>query len=107
MKYLFLIYPGKKPFNYLQEYSRHYKTVEIDQWFWSLFSKDKVVLPKLSVVQEYAESVPDDFRFCIKMPNSITLTHYYNPQKTGPLIPNSHYLSVDLMQRLLERLAPM
>lgn len=61
----------------------------------------------MSVVQEYAESVPDDFRFCIKIPNSITLTHYYNPKKTGPLIPNSHYLSVGLMQSFLERLAPM
>jgi hypothetical protein len=42
-----IIYPESKPFNYLQEYSRHYKTVEVDQWFWSLFTGDKVVLPTL------------------------------------------------------------
>ena len=102
-----LIYPEEKPFNYLQEYSRYYKTVEIDQWFWSLFSDDKVVLPKPSVVQEYTGSVPDDFLFCIKVPNSITLTHYYKLKKTGTLIPNPHYLSIDLMHRFLERLETM
>jgi len=74
-----LIYPEEKPFNYLHEYSRYYKTVEIDQWFWSLFSDDKVVLPKPSVVQEYIGSVPDEFLFCIKVPNNITLSHHYKP----------------------------
>ena len=26
----------EKGFDYLQEYSRHFSTVEVDQWFWSL-----------------------------------------------------------------------
>jgi uncharacterized protein YecE (DUF72 family) len=65
------------------------------------------VLPKPSVVQEYTGSVPDDFLFCIKVPNSITLTHYYKLKKTGTLIPNPHYLSIDLMHRFLERLETM
>ena len=102
-----LVYPETKPFNYLKEYSRHYNTVEVDQWFWSLFAGDKAVLPKQSVVQEYAESVPDDFTFCIKVPNSITLTHHYQKRKSDPLIPNPHFLSVNLTQRFLEKLEPI
>lgn len=102
-----IIYPKKKPFNYLEEYSRHYKTVEVDQWFWSLFPGGTVVLPKTAVVQEYANSVPGDFRFCVKVPNSITLTHYYKKKKSDPLIPNPHFLSVDLMQEFLERVEPL
>ncbi len=100
-----LIYPGKKPINYLQEYSRHYNTVEVDQWFWSLFKGDKVVLPKASVVAEYASSVPDDFIFSIKVPNSITLTHHY--KNKSPLLPNPHFLSVDLMNRFLDSIEPL
>jgi uncharacterized protein YecE (DUF72 family) len=102
-----IIYPKGKPFNYLQEYSRHYKTVEVDQWFWSLFTRDKAVLPKPSVVEEYVESVPKDFTFCIKIPNSITLTHHYKKKKSDPLVPNPHFLSVELMQQFLERIEPL
>lgn len=102
-----LIYPAKKPFNYLQEYSRHYNTVEVDQWFWSLFAGDKAVLPNPSVVKEYAQSVSEDFTFCIKVPNSITLTHHYKKRKSDPLTANPHFLSVDLMQKFLERLEPI
>jgi uncharacterized protein YecE (DUF72 family) len=102
-----IIYPENKPFNYLQEYSRHYKTVEVDQWFWSLFAGDKVVLPKPAVVQEYADSVPDDFTFCVKVPNSITLTHHFKKKKSDPLIPNPHFLSIEIMERFLERLEPI
>ena len=102
-----IVYPEKKPFNYLHEYSRYYNTVEIDQWFWSLFSGDRAVLPKRAVVQEYADSVPDDFRFCIKVPNSITLTHYYKEKNSDPLVPNPHFLSVSLMERFLQRLEPL
>lgn len=105
--WLGVIYPEKKPFNYLQEYSRHYKTVEVDQWFWSLFTGDKAVLPKPSVVQEYAESIPIDFTFAIKVPNSITLTHHYKKKKSDPLTPNPHFLSVELVQSFLNRLEPL
>ncbi len=92
-----LVYSKKKPANYLQEYSQHYNTVEVDQWFWSLFGEDKVVLPKPSVVKEYVASVPQNFIFCVKVPNSITLTHYYKKR-----IANKHFLSVDLMNRFLD-----
>lgn len=102
-----IIYPENKPFNYLQEYSKHYQTVEVDQWFWSLFKGNKAVLPKPSVVREYVESVPEGFKFCIKVPNSITLTHHYKKKKSDPLEPNPHFLSVELMKKFLERLEPM
>ncbi|MGB3212979.1 MAG: DUF72 domain-containing protein [Desulforhopalus sp.] len=102
-----IIYPENKPFNYLKEYSRHYNTVEVDQWFWSLFAGDKAVLPKPSVVQEYADSVPAGFQFGIKVPNSITLTHHYKKSKADPLAPNPRFLSVDLMNRFLERIEPL
>ena len=65
---------------------QHFSTVEVDQWFWSLFAGDKVVLPNPKVVRECADSVPEDFIFSIKVPNSITLTHHYKKQKSDSLI---------------------
>ena len=35
-----LVYSAPKGIDYLAEYSRKYSTVEIDQWFWSLFSPE-------------------------------------------------------------------
>lgn len=102
-----IIYSDLKQINYLREYSRHFSTVEIDQWFWSLFTGDEAVLPKPKVVKEYADSVPEDFIFSIKVPNSITLTHHYKKQKSNSLQVNPHFLSVDVMKRFLELLAPL
>ncbi len=102
-----LIYPDKGTINYLREYSDHYHTVEVDQWFWSLFGEDGAVLPKPAVVDEYAQSVPDEFLFCVKVPNSITLTHHYKKKKTEVLRPNSCFLSHPLMERFLESLEPL
>lgn len=102
-----IIYPDIKPFNYLYEYSHHFRSVEVDQWFWSLFDGAVPVLPKLSIVREYGESVPSDFVFCVKVPNSITLTHYYKKQKSDPFRPNSHFLSLELMEEFLKRLEPI
>lgn len=101
-----LIYPDG-PINFLQEYCSHYRTVEVDQWFWSLFKGDKVVLPRADVVREYAEVVPEGFRFAIKVPNSITLTHHYNKDKKGPLRQNPNFLSLELMNRFLDTLKPL
>ncbi|MGB3224115.1 MAG: DUF72 domain-containing protein [Desulforhopalus sp.] len=102
-----IIYSDLKQINYLREYSQHFSTVEIDQWFWSLFTSDEAVLPKPKVVKEYADSVPEDFIFSIKVPNSITLTHYYKKQKSNSLQVNPHFLSVDVMKHFLELLAPL
>jgi uncharacterized protein YecE (DUF72 family) len=108
-----LVYdPAKRyhPDDYLPDYARHFTTVEIDQWFWSLFPAG-VRLPDPDTVKRYAESVPDDFRFTVKAPNAITLTHPYAKQPKGQERhanePNPHFFSVDLLSRFLEILKPM
>ena len=93
--------------NYLSEYAKHYNTVEIDQWFWSLFPGNKVVLPKSEVTREYVSSVPEGFRFSIKVPNSITLTHHYTKNKKLPLIENPFFLSNQLFTEFYRLLRPM
>ncbi len=102
-----LVYSGEKDSSYLQQYSRHYTTVEIDQWFWSLFKNNTPVLPRADVVKEYAASVPPGFLFSIKVPNSITLTHHYGKGKGATLIPNPHFLSTGLMVRFLQAIEPL
>ena len=102
-----IVYSPAAKKNYLLEYSQKYNTVEIDQWFWSLFGMDKVALPQPNVVKEYTNSVPEDFKFTIKIPNSVTLTHFYRKQKTDPLTPNPFFLSNDLIARFLHSLEPM
>lgn len=96
-----IIYPNDPEINYLKEYARVYNTVEVDQWFWSLFEKE-VVLPQSSVVESYKHSVPEDFLFTIKIPNSISLTHYYSRNKNQPLIRNPYFLSPDLFHAFLD-----
>ncbi|HLG33096.1 MAG TPA: DUF72 domain-containing protein, partial [Ignavibacteriaceae bacterium] len=102
-----LVYPENKQINYLEEYSKHFNTVEIDQWFWSLFEPSKVVLPSKKIVEEYNNSTPDDFLFTIKVPNAITLTHFYSKSKTDPLKLNPHFLSIDLFKEFYLTLKPL
>ena len=102
-----IVYPEKGAFDFLEEYAQHFDTVEVDQWFWSLFAGDKVALPKKKDVKYYAGAVPDNFRFTVKAPNSITLSHHYQKDKATPLIANPHFLSLELYRDFLERLAPM
>ncbi len=100
------VYSQAKGINYLKEYAQQYNTVEVDQWFWSLF-KPGVKMPDAADVREYRDSVPDDFRFSVKVSNSITLTHYYQRDKSKPLEPNPHYLSVVLFNSFLSSLSPL
>jgi uncharacterized protein YecE (DUF72 family) len=102
-----LIYPKTEKFNYLKEYSNHFSTVEIDQWFWSLFTSSKVVLPQKKIVIEYKNSVPEDFLFTIKIPNSITLTHFYRKNKSDELVKNPFFLSLDLYNQFLDSISPL
>lgn len=108
-----LIYEADKdyrPYDYLQDYAKHYNTVEIDQWFWSLFPSG-AKLPNIETVKIYTDSVPDDFLFTIKAPNSITLTHHYAKQssryKNIANQPNPHFLNIDLLKRFLDTLQAM
>ncbi len=100
-----LIYPEFGEINYLEEYSGHYKTVEVDQWFWSLF--EIVKLPEKKTVEEYKASVPEDFKFIIKVPNSITLTHYYIKNRNEPLRRNPYFLNVNLLEEFVQIIKPI
>ena len=103
---------GKKyrPDDYLSDYAKHLNSVEIDQWFWSLFPNN-IRLPETRTVKAYAESVPDDFIFTVKAPNSLALTHFYAKQSKqyGDFAgkPNTYFLDNDLLNRFLERLSPL
>ena len=93
--------------DYLADYARHFNTVEVDQWFWSLFTTG-VKLPSPATVRGYAESVPEDFRFTVKAPNAITLTHFYSKGTKGKAgEPNPHFFNLDVMNRFLDALTPM
>jgi uncharacterized protein YecE (DUF72 family) len=71
--------------SYLEQCAQVYDTVEIDRWFWSLFDSPEPKLPDPGTAEEYARSVPIDFLFTVKVPNSITLTHHYQRGKSKPL----------------------
>lgn len=108
-----LVYDQEKTYgsyDYLTDYARYFNTVEIDQWFWSLFPKG-AKLPDSETVRRYTDSVPDDFLFTVKAPNSITLTNYYTKQapalKALANRPNPYFLDVELLKRFLEALEPM
>ena len=102
-----IVYPEAGKFDFLEAYARHFDTVEIDQWFWSLFAGDKPLLPKAADVRNYSDAVPDGFRFTVKAPNSITLTHHYRKGRTEALQANPHFLSAELYGEFLERLGPL
>jgi uncharacterized protein YecE (DUF72 family) len=102
-----LVYSGAEKANYLREYAANYETVEVDQWFWSLFAEERVRLPNPADVDQYRSSVPGNFRFTVKAPNSVTLTHFYKKSKTDPLVRNPHFLSFALFAEFLEILNPL
>ncbi|MDZ7764035.1 MAG: DUF72 domain-containing protein [Melioribacteraceae bacterium] len=102
-----LIYSDDPKINYLKEYSKHYNTVEVDQWFWSLFGVKKINLPEFHHVEAYRKSVGNNFKFSVKIPNSITLTHFYRKSKKEELKPNPHFLSEELTSEFLKTLEPL
>ncbi len=97
-----------KHYEYLPEYAEHFDSAEIDQWFWSLESPESVRLPKEEDVEAYSRLTPDTFRFTVKAPNSITLTHFYK-QASRELAekPNPHFLSRKLMTAFSKSLEPL
>ena len=102
-----IVYSQSNPKNFLNEYSKKFDTVEIDQWFWSLFPPSTAVLPQKKVVEDYKKSVPNDFLFTIKVPNSITLTHFYKEKKEEELKPNPFFLSIELFDQFLQSIEPI
>jgi len=99
-----------RPDEYLSDYAKHLDSVEVDQWFWSLFPNN-IRLPETRTVKAYAESVPEDFIFTVKAPNSLTLTHFYakQPKQYADFSgqPNIYFLDNDFLNRFLERLSPL
>jgi len=102
-----LVYSAAKEIDYLAEYAEHYDCVEVDRWFWSQFGLGKVRLPDARDVLAYRGAVPDTFRFGVKAPDSITLTHLRRKGKASPLIGNPDFLSNTLFDRFLDRLGPL
>lgn len=102
-----LVYSAPDGIDFLSEYAARYGTVEIDQWFWSLGKGDAAGMPRASDVESYRAAVGDTFRFTVKAPNSITLTHHYRKSKMQELELNPHFLSLELVERFLGTLEPM
>ncbi|MCP5051148.1 MAG: DUF72 domain-containing protein [bacterium] len=104
-----IVYPSEGKYNFLEEYAKHHDSVEVDQWFWSLFGADKVKLPETKTVDDYLSVVPRDFKFAIKIPNSISLTHFYThgKPKGAPLEPNPYFFSVELFHKFLAKIEPL
>ena len=95
------------PQDMLAEYAQKLDCVEIDQWYWSLFGAGKVALPRPETVAQYAHAVPEGFRFGVKLPDALTLTHLRPKDKTEPLVNNPHFLSPDLLRTFMGLLEPM
>ena len=102
-----LVYEADSSSRYLAQYARRYSTVEIDQWFWSLFGPRSLNLPRRETVAEYLADTPDSFTFSIKVPNSITLTHFYRKSRSEALTENPHFLSYDLFNSFLDLIEPL
>ena len=102
-----LVYSGFCGDSPLSEYAEKYRCVEVDQWYWSLYGADQVALPKPETVAEYAAAVPEGFRFGVKLPDALTLTHLRPKNRAEPPAPNPHFLSADLLRAFLSRLEPL
>ena len=86
--------PQLRAVDYLAEYAKRYRMVEVDSWFYKI--------PTLREVEEYAVAVDPGFTFIAKAPQDITLTH-----RRGDTEPNPAFLSVELFGHFLERLEPI
>jgi uncharacterized protein YecE (DUF72 family) len=59
------LYPeGTRPTEYLTEYAKAMNSVEVDATFYRI--------PSSSTVEAWREAVPDDFRFAVKFPQTVT-----------------------------------
>ncbi len=85
--------PKSQPTNFLRLYGERMLTVEGNTTFYSV--------PSAAMVQRWADQTPDDFRFCLKLPR--TITH------AGPLMAHlpAALSFLELMQGLGSRLGPV
>ncbi len=94
-----LVYSRAAGIDYLAEYARKYTSVEVDQWFYTL--------PDPQTAAAYAAATPDSFRFTIKLPNALTLTHLRRSKGETQARPNPDFLSPRVFEEVLSRLEPM
>jgi uncharacterized protein YecE (DUF72 family) len=95
-----LVYSAPSPnaAGYLPEYSKRFRTAEIDSWFYRL--------PERHDVLDYLGSVDEGFSFTVKVTEDISLTHKRN-RGLKELIPNPSFLSPELFAKYIERIEPM
>jgi uncharacterized protein YecE (DUF72 family) len=86
--------PKKHASEYLKEYSKKYRTVEIDSWFYKI--------PTIDEVDSYINSVDNNFEFTIKAPQKITQVFEY-----GSNIRNPHFLNSDYYNNFYSRIEPI
>lgn len=83
--------PGTQSRSYLEEYAKHFQTVEIDSTFYAI--------PRGTVVEGWRERTPDSFRIAAKFPKLIT----HEKKLEGALGDAEAF--VGTMQALKEKLA--
>jgi uncharacterized protein YecE (DUF72 family) len=94
--WLGLVYskPCRTAAEYLVEYSRKYRTAEIDSWFYKV--------PRRSEAEAYAKATDPDFRFTCKVPQRLTQVLL-----TGSAERNPDFLSVALYAEFLDGIEPL
>lgn len=102
-----LLYSDNPEINYLKEYSAYFNSVEISQWFTSLHGINNIIMPHRYVVKNYKESITPQFKFSIKLPNAITLTHMNKAGSDQQLVINPHFLSMDLLKEFINSIKPL
>jgi uncharacterized protein YecE (DUF72 family) len=86
--------PSRTAAGYLGEYSKRFRTAEVDSFFYKL--------PEARDALSYAEAVDEDFSFTLKVTQDISLTHARD-RGAKALEPNPSFLSAELFASYLER----
>jgi uncharacterized protein YecE (DUF72 family) len=86
--------PSRTAAGYLGEYSKRFRTAEVDSFFYKL--------PETRDALSYAEAVDEDFSFTLKGTQDLSLTHA-RVQGSKESAPNPSFLSADLFAAYLER----
>jgi uncharacterized protein YecE (DUF72 family) len=92
--WLGVFYPeGTKSGDFLAEYAKHFRAVEIDSTFYGT--------PRSTTIEQWRETTPADFRFTAKFPQSIT----HDKMLKGAEKETEQFLST--MSRLGDKLGPL
>jgi uncharacterized protein YecE (DUF72 family) len=86
--------PKKYAVEYLREYAKKYRTVEIDSWFYKI--------PTPSEVDSYIEAVDPNFEFTIKAPQKITQVMEFRKNVRNP-----YFLDSDFFNTFYSRIEPI